>query len=181
MQKKKDSKKELQEEKQKSRPLSGLLKEMKEYKKKRYGGVFGKFLSWWDGIWFGIKHFNIFKEIKYFIQRGIRGWSDRDAWGAYNHISAIISEMAEYLAKPATKGCTSSYPGSLKSWKEWQRILKKISRAYRLINEKECYSPIIWKEHPSLARWCGMQTHDEFKKIQEGKKLLEKWFYFLWD
>jgi len=36
-------------------------------------------------------------EAKYFIQRGRRGWSDRDTWGAGEHIAKMTAEMLQHL------------------------------------------------------------------------------------
>ena len=47
-------------------------------------------------IWRNIK--SIPREIKYFIQRGIRGWSDGDVWSFDNYIEGILSGGLIHLA-----------------------------------------------------------------------------------
>lgn len=46
----------------------------------------------------------VFNEIKYFIQRGIRGYSDRDVWGLDNYLNEVLSTALLQLNKDRN-GC----------------------------------------------------------------------------
>jgi len=40
---------------------------------------------------------SLLRKIKWFIQRGKRGWADCDAWDFNTYVAGIIKEGTEYL------------------------------------------------------------------------------------
>ena len=62
-----------------------------------------------------------YRKTKYFIQRGRRGYSNQDLWGAYYHIGNTVIAFAEFQKKHG-----AGYPMGLKSMKEWNKILDEI-------------------------------------------------------
>jgi len=159
-----------------------VFKSIRRYNRernKRYRswlGWFWKSHDWCYWRFWGVLRCHPIKETKWFFQRAVRGWSDCDAWGAYNYLAKVISEMTAYLAhKP------SGFPGNLKDGKEWEIILKKISKAFKLMNAKDRYNADLWKRAPTLAKKCDMQNKKEYVQVEEGWHLFREWFYSLWD
>jgi hypothetical protein len=139
-------------------------------------GWFWKAHDWCYWTFWSILRSHPLKETKWFLQRGFRGWSDYDAWGACNYLPRVISGITAYLAEKP-----NAHPGNVKCINEWKTILKKISKAFNLIDKKDYYNAALWKRDSTLARKCDMQTHDEHVKVEEGWYLFRKWFYSLWD
>ena len=155
------------------------LKRERRERNKRYRswlGWYWKAYDWCFWTFWSILRSTPLKETKWFFQRGSRGWSDCDAWGGYNYLAKITSEMTAYLARIA-----HGYPDNTKDIKEWKTILKKISKAFKLVSEKDRYVADLWKRDAKLARQCDMQTNKEYVKVEEGWHLYRRWFYNLWD
>lgn len=92
------------------------------------------------------------RPIRYFWQRGTRGFSDYDAWDFYTWNANVISNIAEdYLKRQWSHPCGLKFEGEWKlkqlengNWvcdcdcsAEWNRILVKIRDGYHLIAEGE--------------------------------------------
>lgn len=76
----------------------------------------------------------MYSEVKWFIQRGIRGYSDRDVWNFDSYMNEIMSKAIKHLVDNA-HGCPpqileiseESHDSDLeKSMKMWHRILNEI-------------------------------------------------------
>jgi hypothetical protein len=61
------------------------------------------------------------REIKWFYQRGKRGWADCDTWGLDSHLSRVIRDSVDYL-----RTHTHGHPGDITE-QEWEDILLEIS------------------------------------------------------
>ena len=72
------------------------------------------------------------QEIKYFWQRGIRGYSDRDVLGIDEWFLNIIVPMLEQL-----KETKLGYPPDLTS-EQWNDILDRIIFCFKEANEETC-------------------------------------------
>jgi hypothetical protein len=98
------------------------------------------------------------KQIKWFLQRHFRGWSDDECWDLYFHIAK------RYL--PALKRFRKNhagYPGYLTS-KQWNVILDKIIYAFEfIVKDNFAYNKKV------------------NEKVQEGCELFGKHFQNLWD
>jgi hypothetical protein len=159
--------------------------EMKKLRKKdrdrqkRYRSWLGWFWrshDWCYWTFWSVVRSNPWKETNWFLQRGKRGWSDCDAWGACNHLARVISDITKYLTT-----CYTGVPSEFKNIKEWHAVLKKISVAFDLLDKKDRFSPGIWKRNPKLAKQCDVMTHDESLLVEEGWRLFKKYFNCLWD
>lgn len=108
--------------------------------------------------------------VKWFIQRGVRGYCDRDRWDVGHALALILIPMLKYLEKNK-----HGYPVGL-SEKKWDIILKKIvdglEANFRLT---EGHYPIEWimTNDPRLKKLSKTAT--------EGLMLLGKHFNDLWD
>lgn len=110
-----------------------------------------------------IIHFNPFKEVKYFFQRGIRGWCDRDLWSIDYYLCYIIPPMLRKYNK-----IRSGYPHFLTD-KQWGKIIKTMADGFEAMK-------IIDNEFPS-----DKEEKELEKKFNEGMKLFVKYFRHLWD
>lgn len=106
---------------------------------------------------------NSIKEIKYFIQRGRRGWADKDVWDVDYYLSKIIPPMITYLRE-----VTHGHPADL-SEKEWDEILEKIEQGF------------IASQRMQSSEYSIEEYEADEKIFNEGMELLAKWYFGLWD
>ena len=120
--------------------------------KVKYGPEFEKSLK--RVLWFErTRHFNpkeYYRQIKWFIQRGRRGYSDQDLWGAYHHIASTVDAFVDYNLRYG-----HGYPVNLTN-KSWNKILKEIQWYMREVSETtdtpyEVYSTEKYKQRCEKA------------------------------
>ncbi len=74
---------------------------------------------------------DIYTEIKYFIQRGKRGWSDRDAWGWCTYHTKTVIAVLKYLQENR-----HGYPHGLTS-KQWDKVLNTMIIGFQADLDRE--------------------------------------------
>ena len=132
------------------------------------------------------------KEVKWFIQRGKRGFSDCDVWNFYDYHSKMVKEALIKLRKDK-----HGYPAnlSLETDKEdegaerWNTILGKIINTFEqaekigsmdvieyIPGDKTNWEVFI-KKHPEVH----LQTKEEADAMKEGFELFIKYYFSLWD
>ncbi len=112
------------------------------------------------------------RKVKWFIQRGRRGYSDCDAWGIDFYLVDIIPKMIEqmrvYQQGVPPEMFRSSDDRSDESWdrarKKWDKILDEMVVAFSLM-EKDFGAEL---------------SKEEIKIRNKGVKQLYKYFYNLW-
>lgn len=106
----------------------------------------------------------LFQELKWFIQRGLYGYSDRDVWGICDYLVAWMPSAIDQLRKNS-----HSFPTELSHF-DWHVILAEIKNGWQA-GEK-------W-----LA--CEYTSDDEREEIEKtfykGFALFYAWFWHLWD
>jgi hypothetical protein len=112
---------------------------------------------------------NIIKQIRYFIQRGKRGYSDCDLWGFDCYLSSVISKGLRQLSNQK-----ESYPVFLKSVKQWGKILNKIADGIEAPNKSNEDIDLPFEEWKS-------NLENSYKKQQKALKLFSKYFNNFWD
>jgi len=127
----------------------------------------------------------MFKEIKWFIQRGRRGWSDRDNWGACSHLSNVIIGMVENLQKNHC-GCPADlYDGTAKNNEchKWDEILEEIKQGFKAHQEIENTGRSVqWNKKDGIYKTELTNKHEQLaKKFDRGMELFAKYFMNLWD
>lgn len=120
---------------------------------------------------------NIPSEIKYFIQRGRRGWADCDHWNANNYMSNVLLGLMTSFEK---NDC--GYPFDLKK-DEWHEILKKIIAGFEAI--KEVCDDSFWddckdKNGEIDVDIIKIETDKRVAKFNEGIDLFKKYYLNLW-
>jgi hypothetical protein len=113
---------------------------------------------------------NMFKEIKYFIQRGKRGYSDRDLWDFDNYLSKIIPPAVRHLAKNAM-GCPE--------------ILEEIAQGFEAAEQiKTLKYHFAWNKDGSEKYTMEYKEEKQKQiavKFDRGMELFGKYFLNLWD
>lgn len=108
------------------------------------------------------------RRVRWFIQRGRRGWSDEDAWGIYYYLGDIIPQMLRHMAET-----TCSYPGvePYETPEKWRVKLNELADkigAYREMSEMP-------------DGWTGEKEEEAYKITQQGLKEMADIFGHLWD
>lgn len=115
-------------------------------------------------------------EVKWFIQRGRRGWADSDVYDIGNYLSDIIPDMVKHQI---TYGC--GYPVGMTN-EEWDKVRAEIASgfmAWRLAQEGTWFDEDATSEKNQkncVKAWKGAQ-----KSLEKSCKLLAKHFGNLWD
>lgn len=127
--------------------------------------------------------------VKSFLQRGKRGWSDGDVWGLSHYLSKTIAETVAHL-----KETNHGYPCGLTEGK-WIDILNEISRTFELakrMDENELYyiksirQRKKWQKtvdgiNKTYGSHDRCMTDEEIKAYEKGFDLFRKYFFNLWD
>ncbi len=153
---------------------------------------------------FFIKIIDFFRyDIGIFIQRGRKGWSNRDWWNYPFHISTITVGCLKKLKKDGhTLPTWKTGKSEKQAVKEWNDILDNIIYTFEMVIKIEdgdvdyipttrknaekgrrIYRKIyreINKEYPNLPK-NRVLTERESKKLEKGFDLYKKWFFSLWD
>ncbi len=124
--------------------------------------------------------------VKWFIQRGRRGYADCDYWSMNDYLISVILPLLKLL-----KENQHGYPGhgQASTPEKWDILLDKMITGFEAGNricEDEYYmatnSDILERkpEPEEVQQWINMANED--RKIFHGSmKIFNKWFFALWD
>lgn len=170
----KDAMKELQEE---------IKREESSFPYRMYKKLY-RFI--WNGFYLG----DLKRDIVAFIQRGKRGWANRDVWGFGAYLSQILKDGLYHL-----KENKCGYPGNMTEG-QWVDALNKMidtfQLAYEIYNGDVFYmSTKEWNEETYLKMLTYTKEKDsgmkkvvskkEAREFEEGFKLFQTHFFSLWD
>ena len=146
-----------------------------------------------ERIWHPVRRFvteipyNL-RRIKWFFQRGKRGWADCDTWGVDYHLAKIVPEMLRHLQENA-----HGYPGygAASTPGKWYDLLEEMIEGWEAA-KRICDDEYVDKVQPNWFENGEKLTKKTFDKChemqQEDQKLFEKkmkiftkWFFHLWD
>ena len=117
---------------------------------------------------------NIYKEIKYFIQRGRRGFSDRDLWELDFY---IVNTIGNAISRYKKNLC--GYPASLTPEK-WDKILNDIKdgfKAAEIIIDRS----LMTTDKDGKLNFNEDLYKDYMKRFNKGMDLFKKYFFNLWN
>jgi len=140
----------------------------------------------------------MFKKIKYFIQRGRKGYSTFDLYSLSYYLADLISNALkefkenEFMGIP-TRIYEESKENEKVALKKWNKILDKIIDTFETV-KKITESEVIYiptdtpnfKEARESFRKLAKElpakllTYKEAKKYEEGFDLFKKYFLDLW-
>jgi hypothetical protein len=121
-------------------------------------------------------------ELKMYHQRGLKGWSKNDAWGAYNHISNVIIGCCEYIRDHKMGFPCECFEGlpcyddpskfsddyDLIAEGRWNKIIDEIIWTFKIYKEVENHDLIIPSKEDEYF------TDEELKKQQDWCDKLNK-------
>lgn len=131
------------------------------------------------------------REIKWFFQRAIRGYSEQDVWNLYSYLQSWLPKALRDLSE-MTNGCPGGF-GSHKvddtgqlsdnqleeNFKEWKSLLLEMADK---IEASELFE--MSDEHPDIkTQWEEYKKArgDAYQRTEEGLTMLAKHFHSLWD
>jgi len=144
-------------------------------------------------------------EIKWFIQRGRRGWADSDVWGFDSYLSCVIYEGIGRLRESPVLGYPADFPegtdnclsadvreltceeGHNDRFEEWDQMLGKIAKGFEAWSKRDDwfgtpeydeYKKLPTKEAVEMSNKKDQQSYDS---LQESLELFKKYFVNLWD
>ena len=122
------------------------------------------------------------RRIKYFFQRGIRGWADEDIWNFDDYLARIIIDGLLKL-KGTQLGCPSDmWDAEAKNNEchKWQETLETMIQAFKAHLELKDHCLPLRKE--GYKAEVDMESFKNMgKKAQDGMFLFIKYFGHLWD
>lgn len=114
----------------------------------------------------------LYDHVKYFIQRGRRGWSDRDAWGWYNHHAEMMVGVLQYLRQHK-----HGYPTGLTPSK-WAKKLNVMEQGFQArIDEENDVTSYKTLSRPEERKLIFSRR----RKLMLGLKYFRTYYYNLWD
>jgi hypothetical protein len=116
-------------------------------------------VSWWKER---LNPRTYYKAVKWFSQRGLRGWADCDAWNLDNYLDAVLPSAIRSLKK------AHSYPPDLTP-DEWNEILEKMAVGFKAREKRE------------LMTFLDPIYTELSQKWEEGFALFVKYYGDLWD
>ncbi len=141
---------------------------VEERKNESWNKKIGRFLEeeiWWniELLWEKPRYW--FKEVKWFIQRGKRGYADCDAWNLDSYLEGWLPEALDKIRKDGM-----SYPMGMKP-KEWNKILKEMAKGFRAMYDAD-----------TDENYKGAKKIEEAIKLEKKSlELFSKYFNNLWD
>ncbi len=115
---------------------------------------------------------DLYDHVKYFIQRGMRGYSDRDVWSWCNHHSEMMVGVLQSL-----RTHKHGYPADLTPGK-WTRALNIMEQGFQAMIDEEndvtSYKQLSHKVHRKLV-------FKRRRKLMLGLKYFRTYYYNLWD
>lgn len=138
-------------------------------------------------------------EIKWFIQRGRRGWADSDVYSFDDYLARVIHEGVERLRKSPYCGCPASFVDkdvdpalsfdykSLDPYEAWNEELGKMAAGFKAWREREDWMEAPeWGEYDNLpaeerVEFAAKKDNEAYAKLQASLELFKKYFVNLWD
>lgn len=150
---------------------------------------------------------NWFKEVKWFIQRGYRGWAECDVWSYYSYNIKVNLEALKWLKKykhgipnialpDITEQRNYTEEEFEQGVKNWNEILDKMIYAFEMLKKSEYEGTaerfFASSENPDKHFLADtdfskkypehyLMSKEEDDKINEGLDLFRKHYFDLWD
>lgn len=133
-------------------------------------------IKWEIGYWYGELVKSPIREVKWFIQRGRRGWADKDAWDMHRYLSSVIPDM---LDKQIIDGVGYPMDMTQESWDKTRREIASGFLAWQLLDEDNWHDDTL--SHKENQKRCKKAWAETQKSLDKSCKLLAKHFGNLWD
>ena len=128
----------------------------------------------------------MFNEIRYFIQRGKRGYSDRDLWSFCDYLCEIIPKgIREYKNGI---GCPEEFwdkEAKNNECHKWHEAIEEIAQGFEAIKEIEnsigCQYKKEVKDNAYIFEYDKKRAELLTQKFEKGMDLFKRYFLSLWD
>jgi len=128
----------------------------------------------------------MFRRIKYFIQRGRRGYSDEDLWDFDSYLSSMIAPALRHLAKKSF-GCPSDLYDKDKKNDEchrWKEILEEMAQGFDAVRSLKGTGILHYEKQDNGALKITVDENRQKNlsdKFNKGMQLFSQYFLGLWD
>ena len=142
--------------------------------------------------WYKLNPKRWFTSIRWFIQRGRRGYADCDWWDLKSHLCSIIVPNLRRMAKEGN-GCPSEFwetKTNNECWK-WEEILEQMAQAFEIAEDPDNHLYTRWTEMSggyddrasgNLRKEIDFEAlENNRRKMIRGLELFAKYFENLWD
>lgn len=129
---------------------------------------------------------DFFRSIKYFWQRGVRGYSDEDIWDFNSYLCGIIPTALRKMRKDGY-GCPSILYDKKRENDEchkWHEILEAISQGFESAEFIQHHKYLKFTEMEDGGKILKHDYGSEknaIEKMDKGLELFAKYFINLWD
>ena len=139
------------------------------------------------------KKFICFREIKWFFQRGYRGWADCDIWSFDTYLSKVIySGLIRLKEKQNILPTLHSGITEEDAQKEWDFIMNEVIYAFKMWhrcansdaefwypdnNGEHALKPIVEEKYPDIY----LMSKEDDARMKNGMKLFIEHFGSFWD
>ena len=114
---------------------------------------------------------NFFRHIKWFFQRGFKGYCDKDLWSLRDWFNTVFPKMLREFE--ADIHSVPSFNKEIKTKQDWEDIIERMAIALERTNED------FWIES------AGMFTTAHYSKMEINKEafmdMFSKYYFDLWD
>ena len=129
----------------------------------------------------------MFEEIKYFIQRGRKGYSEKDTWDFHSYLSEIIPSAIRQYREKGT-GCPSGLwdkEAKNDECHRWHEVLEEIAQGFEAAEEINnsfgCRYKKELKDGAFTYEYDKKRAKLLTEKYNRGMDLFKKYFLNLWD
>ncbi len=133
--------------------------------------------TWWQNtywpvwrVWNKYKPSNLYMEAKYFIQRGRRGYSERDLWSADTHIArvtlAFLNDVGKWGVPVSSIKGEDSFEASQARWNKTEDELRWLMEQH--LND-------------DVTKWEERSEPEYRKRVERANRLFGKYWMSLWD
>ena len=127
------------------------------------------------------------KQIKFFIQRGRRGYADCDVWNVHSYLSDLLPKMLRQLS--VGYGCPSDLYDKKATNNEchkWTEIIEEIAQGFEAAQflDKMKYHKWVDSKTSKGAKTLEIDyesLENARKKLDRGLELFKKYYLNLWD
>jgi len=128
----------------------------------------------------------MFKKIKYFIQRGKRGYSDRDLWDFRDYLCEIIPKGVRRYKKGM--GCPANLwdkEAKNNECHKWGETVEEIAQGFEAVKEMVDFRGCNYEKRLENGAYIFEYDKERAKlltqKFEKGMDLFKKYFMDLWD
>jgi hypothetical protein len=127
------------------------------------------------------------KKIKYFIQRGRRGYSDEDIWDFHDYLCSILIPVLKEFSKK-NMGCPGEFwdkESKNDECHKWSETLEEMSQGFEAAQALMNMQYFKMKKNEENGCWTRENDEEKHKLLTEkynrGMKLFSENFMSLWD